>query len=45
MGRYEPGIHGLQGIGDGSEFLVVFQVLDEIITILTDQAKQFTLEL
>lgn len=40
-----PGLHGIQGIGDGSKFLVDLQVLDSIITISTDEAKEFTLEL
>jgi cysteine synthase A len=45
MSGGEPGLHGIQGIGDGSKFLVDLQVLDGIITISTDEAKQFTLEL
>ena len=45
MSGGQPGLHGIQGIGDGSKFLVDLQVLDKIITISTDEAKQFTLEL
>lgn len=33
------GLHGIQGIGDGSKFLVDLSEVDEIITISTQQAK------
>ena len=39
MSGGEPGLHGIQGIGDGSKFLVDLTVLDEIITISTEEAK------
>jgi len=43
MSGGEPGLHGIQGIGDGSKFLVDLNFIDEIITIPTmfakDQAK------
>jgi len=39
MSGGEPGIHGIQGIGDGSKFLVDLTVVDKIITISTEDAK------
>lgn len=39
MSGGEPGLHGIQGIGDGSKFLVDLDVVDEIITISTEEAK------
>ena len=39
MSGGEPGLHGIQGIGDGSKFLVDLNKVDEIITILTEEAK------
>jgi cysteine synthase A len=38
MSGGQPGIHGIQGIGDGSKFLVDLDVVDEIITISTQDA-------
>lgn len=35
-----PGIHGIQGIGDGSKFLVNLSEVDHIITIKTEDAKE-----
>jgi cysteine synthase A len=32
-------LHGIQGIGDGSKFLVDLKKVDEIITISTEDAK------
>jgi cysteine synthase A len=39
MSGGEPGLHGIQGIGDGSKFLVNLSEVDEIITISTEEAK------
>lgn len=40
MSGGEPGLHGIQGIGDGSKFLVDLNVVEEIITIKTEEAKE-----
>lgn len=40
MSGYEPGLHGIQGIGDGSKFLVDLDFVDEIRTIHTECAKK-----
>jgi cysteine synthase A len=34
-----PGLHGIQGIGDGSKFLVDLKEVDDIIIISTEEAK------
>tara|TARA_A100001015_G_scaffold303066_1_gene392089 strand:- start:3325 stop:4248 length:924 start_codon:yes stop_codon:yes gene_type:complete len=39
MSGGEKGLHGIQGIGDGSKFLVDLKKVDEIITISTEDAK------
>ena len=39
MSGGEPGLHGIQGIGDGSKFLVDLDFVDEVRTIKTDCAK------
>jgi cysteine synthase A len=39
MSGGEPGLHGIQGIGDGSKFLVDLTVVDKIITISTEDAQ------
>ena len=39
MSGGEPGLHGIQGIGDGSKFLVDLDVIDEIKVIGTEEAK------
>ena len=39
MSGGQPGLHGIQGIGDGSKFLVNLEEVDEIITISTEDAK------
>ena len=36
-----PGLHGIQGIGDGSKFLVDLNMIDDIIPIKTDDAKSY----
>ena len=40
MSGGEPGLHGIQGIGDGSKFLVDLDFIDEIVTIKTEDAKK-----
>jgi len=45
MSGGEKGLHGIQGIGDGSKFLVDLDVVDEVITISTEEAKQRSLQL
>mgnify|MGYP001151999803 CR=1 FL=1 len=40
MSGGEPGLHGIQGIGDGSKFMVDLTFVDEIITIKTEDAKE-----
>jgi len=41
MSGGEPGLHGIQGIGDGSKFLVNLDFIDEIVTIPTENAKKY----
>ena len=45
MSGGEKGLHGIQGIGDGSKFLVDLDKVDEIITISTEEAKERSLRL
>lgn len=45
MSGGEKGPHGIQGIGDGSKFLVDLNKVDEVITISTEEAKQRALRL
>jgi cysteine synthase A len=40
MSGGEPGLHGIQGIGDGSKFLVDLKKIKEVITISTEEAKE-----
>ena len=40
MSGGEAGLHGIQGIGDGSKFLVDLTKVDEVRTISTDCAKK-----
>ena len=40
MSGGEQGIHGIQGIGDGSKFLVDLDFVDEVVTVPTEIAKQ-----
>ena len=40
MSGGEPGLHGIQGIGDGSKFLVDLDKVDEIVTVPTEVAKE-----
>lgn len=37
-----PGLHGIQGIGDGSKFLVELDKIDFITTVSTESAKYYT---
>ena len=40
MSGGEPGLHGIQGIGDGSKFLVDLNKIDDIVTVSTECAKK-----
>lgn len=40
MSGGEPGLHGIQGIGDGSKFLVDMNRVDEVMTVSTEDAKK-----
>jgi cysteine synthase A len=40
MSGGDEGLHGIQGIGDGSKFLVDLDFVDEIKTVKTDCAKE-----
>ena len=40
MSGGEPGLHGIQGIGDGSKFLVDLDKIDNIVTVTTEHAKK-----
>jgi cysteine synthase A len=40
MSGGEPGLHGIQGIGDGSKFLVDLTKVKEIVTVSTEEAKE-----
>ena len=40
MSGGQPGLHGIQGIGDGSKFMVNLKEVDEIIIISTEEAKE-----
>jgi len=40
MSGGEPGLHGIQGIGDGSKFLVDMNMIDDIKTVHTECAKK-----
>ena len=45
MSGGEPGLHGIQGIGDGSKFMVDLEFVDKIITISTQEATDMALRL
>lgn len=45
MSGGQPGLHGIQGIGDGSKFLVDLSVVDKIYTVKTEEAKSKALQL
>ena len=40
MSGGEPGLHGIQGIGDGSKFLVDLNKIDEVVVVSTEDAKE-----
>lgn len=40
MSGGEPGLHGIQGIGDGSKFLVDMDKVSEVLTVSTEEAKE-----
>ena len=40
MSGGQPGLHGIQGIGDGSKFLVDLKKVHEVITVSTEDAKE-----
>ena len=40
MSGGEPGLHGIQGIGDGSKFLVDMKKVSEVITVSTEESKE-----
>tara|TARA_B110000503_G_scaffold16950_1_gene24358 strand:+ start:10037 stop:10918 length:882 start_codon:yes stop_codon:yes gene_type:complete len=42
MSGGQPGLHGIQGIGDGSKFMVDLNFVDHIITISTEEASQMS---
>ena len=45
MSGGEKGLHGIQGIGDGSQFLVELDKIDDILTVSTEDAKKRCKEL
>ena len=45
MSGKSPGVHGIQGIGDGSKFLVNLDEIDFITTVSTENAKYYTRKL
>jgi cysteine synthase A len=45
MSGGEPGLHGIQGIGDGSKFMVDLDFVDKIITVSTQEATEMALRL
>ena len=45
MSGGEPGLHGIQGIGDGSKFLVQMSMVDTIARVSTEDAKNRAREL
>ena len=45
MSGGEPGLHGIQGIGDGSKFLVDLSVINEVVVVSTEDAENRTREL
>ena len=45
MSGGEAGLHGIQGIGDGSKFLVDLDFVDEIVLVSTKDASDFAKKL
>jgi cysteine synthase A len=40
MSGGQPGLHGIQGIGDGSKFLVDLTKVNQVVTVSTEDAKE-----
>tara|TARA_R110000822_G_scaffold145115_10_gene283936 strand:- start:279 stop:1100 length:822 start_codon:yes stop_codon:yes gene_type:complete len=45
MSGGDPGLHGIQGIGDGSKFLVDMNEISDVVSIKTDDAKAYARKL
>jgi cysteine synthase A len=45
MSGGEPGLHGIQGIGDGSKFLVDMDHIDEVLIVSTKDAKEKAIQI
>jgi len=45
MSGGQPGLHGIQGIGDGSKFMVDLSFVNKIITISTEEATKMMLRI
>jgi cysteine synthase A len=45
MSGGEPGLHGIQGIGDGSKFLVDMDQIDEVLIVSTKDAKEKAIQI
>jgi len=45
MSGGDPGLHGIQGIGDGSKFLVDMKEINDVVPIKTDDAKAYARKL
>ena len=45
MSGGQSGLHGIQGIGDGSKFLVDLNLVDKIYTVSTEEAKLKSIEI
>ena len=45
MSGGQPGLHGIQGIGDGSKFLVDLKKVDKVICVSTEEAKERAIRL
>ena len=41
MSGGKSGLHGIQGIGDGSKFLVDLDFVDEVVIVKTEDAKEY----
>jgi cysteine synthase A len=42
MSGGQPGLHGIQGIGDGSKFMVDLSFVDQIMVVGTEEAKDMS---
>jgi cysteine synthase A len=45
MSGGQPGLHGIQGIGDGSKFLVNLEEVNDVIVVSTQEAKERAIRL